>query len=147
MSNRAPWPADLVAHRDELDSILSASPLLQSLGGRVVDWGPGWSEVRLSTRESFANIGGTVHGGILASVADSAFEVACNSHGRVAVAVALSCHYNAPAALGVDLVAIAEEVDRGRRTASYRVEVTDDEGRRVGVVPGARLPDVGLAPR
>ena len=131
MNARTAWPADLADRRAELDAILAASPLLRTLGGRVAGWGPGWSEVRLPTRESFANIEGTVHGGIIASVADAAFEVACNSHGRVAVATALSCHYTAPAAPGVELVASAAEVDRGRRTASYRIEVETADGGRV----------------
>lgn len=119
---------DRPASLAELDGVLRSSPLLRHLGGELVDWGPGWAEVRLPTAPELANIAGTVHGGLVATAADAAFEAACNSHGRVALAAALSAHYTAPAAPGTTLTARAEEVARGRRTASYRIEVLDGEG-------------------
>ncbi len=76
----------------------------------------------------FANLAGTVHGGIVATAADAAFEAACNSYGRVTLAAALSAHYTAPVAPGTVLTATAEEVARGRRIASYRIEVVDGDG-------------------
>jgi acyl-CoA thioesterase len=129
--DRPPWPSALEALRGDLDALLRSSPLLRHLGGELAGWGPGWAEVRLPTAPSFGNLVGTVHGGIVATCADAAFEAACNSHGRVAVAASISLHYTAPAVLGTVLTATAEEVARGRRTASYRIDVADGEGARV----------------
>ena len=131
MPDREPWPEDLPSLRDALDAVLRSSPLVAHLGGALVDWGPGWAEARLPTIPAFANLAGSVHGGIVAAVGDAAFEAACNSYGRVALAAALSVHYTAPAAIGNVLTATAVEVARGRRTASYRVDVVDGEGARV----------------
>jgi acyl-CoA thioesterase len=128
VAGREPWPDDLDPPREALDAVLRGSALLAHLGGELVDWGPGWAEARLPTIPAFANLAGTVHGGIVAAVGDAAFEAACNSYGRVALAAALSAHYTAPAALGVVLTATAVEVARGRRTASYRVDVVEGDG-------------------
>jgi acyl-CoA thioesterase len=124
-------PDELATLREPLDAILRGSPLLEHLGGELVGWGPGWAEVRLPTVPAFANLAGTVHGGIVAAAADAAFEAACNSYGRVALAASLAAHYTAPAAVGTTLTATATEVGRGRRTASYRLDVVDDDGVRV----------------
>lgn len=131
MTDREPWPEDVRPLRDALDAVLRGSALLRHLGGELVDWGPGWAEARLPTGSAFGNLAGTVHGGIVGSVADAAFEAACNSYGRVALAAALSAHFTAPAALGTVLTATAAEVGRGRRIASYRVDVVDGDGVRV----------------
>ncbi len=131
MTDREPWPDDLRLLQAELDTVLRGSALLRHLGGELVEWGPGWAEARLETLPEFANLAGTVHGGIVGSVADAAFEAACNSYGRIALAAALSAHFTAPAALGTVLTATAAEIARGRRTASYRVDVVDGDGARV----------------
>lgn len=125
------WPPELSHLRTEMHAVLRTSPLLRHLGGDLVAWGLGWAEVRLPTEERFANLIGSVHGGIVNSAADAAFEAACNSYGRVAVAAGLSAQYTAPARVGTVLTATAAEVARGRRIASYRIDVSDSENTLV----------------
>jgi acyl-CoA thioesterase len=144
--DRATLAPDLRALLDELGSRIAASPLLATLGGTVLDWGPGWAEVAVPTTSASANIAGTVHGAILTAAADCAFETACNSYGRICVAVSLSAQFTGPAAVGTELRAVAREVNRSRSLASYRVDVTDGSGRLV-VVPGPGPPVTRLAPR
>jgi acyl-CoA thioesterase len=129
--DRATLSPDLRALLDELGSRIAASPLLATLGGTVLDWGPGWAEVAVPTTSASANIAGTVHGAILTAAADCAFETACNSYGRICVAVSLSAQFTGPAAVGTELRAVAREVSRSRSLASYRVDVTDGSGRLV----------------
>lgn len=120
---RAPWPEALADLRAPLDARFRAIPFAALLGIELDDWGPGWSRVRLTPSPAVHNLVGTVHGGAIATLADVAFEVACNAHGRESVALDLSAHFTAPA--GADpLVAEADEVTRSRRTASYRITVT-----------------------
>jgi acyl-CoA thioesterase len=111
----------------ELQPLITGSPLLHSLGGDVVAWGPGWAEVRLPTGAGFANIAGTVHGAVTTAAADCAFETACNSYGRIATAISLTGHFTAAPAAGTTLRAVAREVSRSRSVASYRIEVTETE--------------------
>ncbi len=98
------------------------------MGIELVSWLPGSATVRMETAKSQGNLAGTVHGGVLFALADAAFEVACNSYGRVAVALETTCHYSAPAEIGVPLTAGASEMARSRRTASYRIDVRQPDG-------------------
>jgi len=111
----------------ELHTLITGSPLLHALGGAIVAWGPGWAEVRLPTGAGSANIAGTVHGAVTTAAADCAFETACNSYGRIATAISLTCHFTAAPAAGTTLRAIAREVSRSRSVASYRIEVTETD--------------------
>ena len=56
------------------------------LGMKIVAVGPGTATVSMAVREDMVNGWGLCHGGLVASLADSAFAVACNSHGTVTVA-------------------------------------------------------------
>ncbi len=91
-------------------------------------WLPGSATLRMTPGKDHRNLAGTVHGGVLFSLADAAFEVACNSYGRLAVALESSCHYSRSAQIGEVLTAGASEVSRSRRTASYRIDVRDVDG-------------------
>ena len=119
------FPAEL---RDELDALLRDTPLLKTLGIELVAWLPGSATLKMTPTEDHGNLAGTVHGGVLFSFADAAFEIACNSYGRLAVALETSCHYSKPAKIGEPLTTGASEVARSRRTASYRIDVRDGNG-------------------
>lgn len=127
-ARRPRWPAHLKYLRDELDEVLRENRFVAHLGGELADWGLGWARLRLVADPRLSNLVGSVHGGALTALADAAFEVACNSYGRVCVAMDTACHYSQPGPLDATLVADAEEVSRSRRTASYRITVSE-EGR------------------
>ena len=91
----------------------------------VDDWGLGWARTRLVPSGDVANIVGTAHGGVVVGLADTAFEIACNSYGRQCVAVELTTHFLRPAEIGQSLVAESREVSRSARLASYGVQVTE----------------------
>ena len=145
--DRATLSPDLRALLDELGARIATSPLLATLGGTVLDWGPGWAEVAVPTTSASANIAGTVHGAILTAAADSAFETACNSYGRMCVAVSLSAQFTGPAAVGTELRAVAREVSRSRSLASYHVDVTDGSGRLVAWFQALAHRSPRVAPR
>jgi acyl-CoA thioesterase len=109
----------------ELEPLITRSPLLATLAGAVVDWGPGWAVVEVPTTAGLANIAGTVHGAVITAAADCALEIASNSHGRRAVAVNLNGQFAAATAPGTTLRAVAYEVSRSRALASYRIDVTE----------------------
>lgn len=114
--------------RDRLDAVLRDIGFGRLVGVEVVDWEPGRATTRLVPGQEQTNVHGFVHGGALFAVADTAFEVACNSYGRVCVGLDVTVHYAAPAQTGEALVAEALEVTRSRRVASYRVEVKGEDG-------------------
>ena len=116
------------ALRDELDGMFRGGGLGRVLGFRLVEWGPGRAVTELRPTAEVANITGSVHGGVLYALADAAFEVACNSYGRVCVALDVSAHHASAAPVGQPVVAEAVEVSRSARVASYRIIATGPGG-------------------
>ena len=114
-------PAMPAEGRGELDGMFRVGGLGETLGFRLVEWGPGRAVVELRPTAAVANITGSVHGGVLYALADSAFEVACNSYGRVCVALDVSVHHASAAPIGEPVIAEAVEMSRSARIASYRI--------------------------
>jgi acyl-CoA thioesterase len=92
--------------------------------------------VSMVVREDHLNFHGVLHGGALFSLADCAFSLASNAHGDTAMAIDTHLVLTAPARLGDTLTATAEEMTRGRTLATYRVDVTRDDGRIAGLFTG-----------
>ena len=97
------------------------------LGARCVDAGPGTATVRLTVGDQHVNFNGTCHGGVLFSLADTAFGLASNSHGRLAAAVDAHIGFTAPVRVGDVLLASARELGRSNRIGTYRVDVRRGE--------------------
>lgn len=112
-----------------LEQVLRSSPYAAWLDAELVELGPGRAVVRATPRAAHANLAGTVHGGFVTGLADCAFEVACNTHGPVCVAVQLDAHFATGAELERPLTATAREVSRGPRLASYDVRVVQVDGQ------------------
>lgn len=76
------------------------------------------------------------HGGIIFSLADSAFAFACNSYNVATVAAAASVDFLYPATGGDELTAEAREQWRSKRNGLYEVNVSDQSGRRIAMFRG-----------
>lgn len=61
-----------------------------ALGIQLVDLGAGAARVSMVVRPDMVNGHDLCHGGLIATLADSAFALACNSHGPVTVAAGFS---------------------------------------------------------
>jgi acyl-CoA thioesterase len=99
------------------------------LGARVEIPAPGHSRVFLTITDAMTNFHGTTHGGVIFSISDMAFAAACNSHGRVAVALNVSICFLKPSFPGDRLVAEAREIHKGRRTSVYDITVINEATR------------------
>jgi len=78
----------------------------------------------MRVRDDMVNGYGLCHGGLLASLADSAFAVACNSYGEVTVAAGFDITFLEPGRAGDLLRARAVERARRGRSGLYDVTVT-----------------------
>lgn len=94
------------------------------LGMQVVSVGPGRAVVEMTVRADMVNGWETCHGGLIATLADSAFAVACNSRGQVTVASGFDVTFLEPARLDDVLVATARETALRGRSGLYDVTVT-----------------------
>nr|WP_245775822.1 PaaI family thioesterase [Saccharopolyspora flava] len=75
---------------------------------------------------------GLLHGGANAVLAEQAGSIAAAlgaGEGRIAVGLDLHCTHHRAATEGT-VTAVATPLHRGRSTATYDVEITDDRGRR-----------------
>lgn len=97
------------------------------LGMDVEHLGDGEAVVSMRVREDMVNGHDLCHGGLIASLADSAFALACNSHGVVTVAAGFEVDFLEPARLGDVLRAEAREVVVRGRSGIYDVTVSTGE--------------------
>ena len=108
----------------------------KTLGMQVLDVTPGQATVSMAVRPDMLNGHDTCHGGIIATLADSAFAFACNSHGEMTVASGFSIDLVAPALLGDVLTARCTEVAKAGRTGVYDTDVSNQRGERIAVFRG-----------
>lgn len=101
------------------------------MGLNLVSLSAGYALVEMKPGKEDTNIFGMVHGGAIFSLMDEAFQISCNSHGRVAVALNVNITFHAPAKMDCQLRAESKEIHRSRKTASYDIRVTDDTGRLI----------------
>lgn len=97
------------------------------LGMQLEQVSPGEGRVSMLVRPDMVNGHDLCHGGLIATLADSAFALACNSHGPVTVAAGFSVEFLAPGRLGQTLFADAREVSRRGRSGVYDVTVRADD--------------------
>jgi acyl-CoA thioesterase len=120
---------------DELHSELarqsSAEPYGRLLGFEVIEVGEGLARVQMQVRPELGNIFGATHGGALFSLIDEAFQLACNSHGVLSVALNVNITYVASPSANTILQASSREVHRTNRTASYLCEVREKDGKLI----------------
>ena len=84
---------------------------------------PGYARLSMHVTESMLNGHDVAHGGLVFTLADTAFAYACNSRNERNVALNAAISFAAPARLGDKLVAVSEERSRAGRTGVYDVEV------------------------
>ncbi|CAI8043827.1 Acyl-coenzyme A thioesterase PaaI, partial [Geodia barretti] len=93
----------------------------------------GRATARMTVRDGMLNSAGKCHGGVIFTLADTAFQCACNSHGRLTVSSGASIQYVRPASAGDELIAVCVERYRNRSGGGYDVTVTPSErGGRPG---------------
>ena len=107
----------------EINEIIQKDAFANYLGAEVEIIKPGHSRVSLTINDKMTNFHGTTHGGIIFAISDMAFAAACNSHGKVAVALNVSICFLKPSYPGDHLVAEAKEEHNGRRTALYDIKI------------------------
>lgn len=108
----------------------------QALGIQIEVTAPGCAEARLSVRPDMLNGHNVCHGGLIFTLADTAFAFACNTYNKVTLAAGASIEFLRPAKLGDQLLAIATERHRGGRSGIYDVVVTNQDAVDVAIFRG-----------
>ena len=118
------------------DVLWAGDTASQALGMRITAVGPGRATLAMAVRADMLNGHATCHGGFIATLADSAFAVACNTYDVATVASGFSIDLVAPARLGDELTAEAVEFHRAGRTGVYDIVVRNQRAERVAVFRG-----------
>jgi acyl-CoA thioesterase len=108
----------------------------QNLGMAIDSVGPGTARLSMPVRSDMINGHGICHGGMIFTLADSAFAFACNTYNIRTVAQQNQITYLAPGHPGEVLVATASEVARAGRSGTYDVTVTGGDGRAIALFRG-----------
>jgi acyl-CoA thioesterase len=110
-----------------LKAMLDKDNFSRWLGIVVDEYREGYCKLHFTITEDMLNGFGIVHGGIVFSAADSAFAFACNSHGRISVALDVHISFIRAAMAGEILTVEAKEVHTGNRTSFYDINVTNEQ--------------------
>jgi phenylacetic acid degradation protein PaaD len=86
--------------RAAADALLAGDNASRALGIELLDVTLGCARVAMTVRDDMVNGHGICHGGVLFTLADSAFAVACNSYGDPMVAAGAGIEFLAPAPRG-----------------------------------------------
>lgn len=105
------------------EAMYSRDRAAQALGLKIVRVEPGASLLTMVVRSDMVNGHHICHGGMIFSLADTAFAYACNSYNRNTVASACHIDFLAPAKEGETLEAEAVERSASGRTGVYDITV------------------------
>jgi acyl-CoA thioesterase len=107
-----------------------------SLGMEIVAVTTGRAVMTMTVRDDMVNGHDICHGGLIFTLADSAFAFACNSQNMNTVAAGARVEFLAPGKLGDCLTAVAEQVTQGGRTGVYDVVVTNQQDMTIALFRG-----------
>jgi acyl-CoA thioesterase len=122
----------------DLRERLAASPFHASIGIEAVEASPGLVRLAIEARPEHRNLQGTVHGGLLATLADTTMGLAVRTAiepGRRHVTAELSVHFLRPAAPG-RIEALGSVVRVGATIAVAEADVRDERGDLLAIARG-----------
>ena len=120
--------------RDAIFEAVKKEPFAQALQIDLVELEDGYSLVHMIYEpEKMNNIYARAHGGAIYALIDEAFETAGQTDGTVAVALNVNVTYVSSPEPGQKLQAEARRVSRTRKTASYDIKVSDQNGQIIAL--------------
>ena len=130
-------PAEAQALADATaEAMYSRDRAAQALGIKIVRVQPGASLLTMMVRSDMVNGHHICHGGMIFSLADTAFAYACNSYNKNTVASACHIDFLAPAKEGETLEAEAVEQSAAGRTGVYDITVRNNHGKTIALFRG-----------
>jgi len=127
---------DLAIAKRTRDTMYERDAAIKLLDMSIEVTGVGCAEARCEVRSEMLNGFGICHGGYLFTLADTAFAYACNSCNKITLAAGASIEFLRAANLGDQLVAIATERYRGRKSGFYDVVVRNQDDEEVAIFRG-----------
>lgn len=118
------------------DVMLADDAATKMLGMQIAEVAPGRAVVTMAVRADMLNGFAICHGGLIATLADSAFAFACNARNALTVASGFGIDILKSAKLNDVLTATAEETSLAGRTGLYDVTVRNQQGDLIAMFRG-----------
>ncbi len=132
-----PPPTDPQAIAEAVrDALWATDRASQAMGMAITAIGADHATLTMTVRGDMLNGHGSCHGGLITTLADSAFAFACNACNEVTVASSIAIDIVAPAFEGDVLSAHCHQVHRTARTGLFDCEVTNQRGERIALFRG-----------
>jgi acyl-CoA thioesterase len=120
--------------KEAIFQAVKREPFAKALNMELVELDEGYSVVDMLYKpEKMDNIYSRAHGGALFALIDEAFETAGQTDGTVAVALNVNVTYVSSPKPGSRLRAVARRESQTKKTASYDIKVTDQNGQIVSL--------------
>jgi len=123
----------------ELRASMENCSYARLLGFRLLELAEGYAKVSVVLRPEHANFLGMIHGGLVMSLADYAFECSCNTLGQPRVALQFSTNFISAPPLEGDLLAEARTIHAGETIALTEISVTDANGKIIARATGTAI--------
>ena len=118
--------------RDAIFNAVEQEPFAVAMGIQLKELDDGYSLVEMQYEpEKMNNIYARAHGGAIFALIDEAFETAGQTDGTIAVALNVNVTYVSSPEPGVRLSGEAKRVSQTKRTASYEIKITDQDGNLI----------------
>ena len=118
--------------KDAIYSAVKCEPFAKAMQIRLIKLKLGYSVVEMDyDPEKMNNIYARAHGGAVFALIDEAFETAGQTDGTIAVALNVNVTYVSSPQPGVKLRAEAKRVSQTKKTASYDIRVSADDGNLI----------------
>jgi acyl-CoA thioesterase len=118
------------AHRDHAASVLHALPFAQLIGMKLVDLKVDEAVIKVAMRDDLRQPSGVLHGGVTATLIDTAMAFAVRTRlgqTEATATIDLTVHYLRPHVEGV-VTCTARIVRAGKRIFTVSADVLNEEG-------------------
>ena len=117
-----------------IEEAVKKEPFARALQMQLAELADGYSVVHMIYEpEKMNNMYARAHGGALYSLIDEAFEAAGQTDGTIVVALNVNVTYVSSPEPGQRLQAEAQRVSQTKKTASYDIRVTDQNGQVIAL--------------
>ena len=127
---------ELQRARDCAEKMYASDKASRKLGIEIEIPAVGASVATMVVSEDMVNGFDICHGGLVFTLADTAFAFACNAYDDLTVAGSGNIEFLRPSLRGDHLRAVASEVHRGRKGGVYKIDITNQNNELVALFQG-----------
>lgn len=120
----------------ELFEKFAVTPYATLLGMKLLELSRGYAKLSMEVQPEHLNFGKLLHGGVIMSLADQAFACACNTYGKMYVAIEVSTNLFATAEVGETIFAECNVIHLGKTIGVCEMTVTNANGRLIARATG-----------